>query len=142
LPHIRLHPIAEPRIHADPAAERGQQIAPRTARARNPEHRLDKQPVVFAATPGVAGLPKTMRLHLRPLGVTQNESVHLKLESQPDSDVNPESKQTLDKPRNENPPSQLWLDVSARRRVVWREGGSMGGGADVLSLPADRGRGW
>src|SRR5208283_6166891 len=95
LPHIRLHPIAEPRIHADPAAERGQQIAPRTARARNPEHRLDKQPVVFAATPGVAGLPKTMRLHLRPLGVTQNESVHLKLESQPDSDVNPESKQTL-----------------------------------------------
>src|SRR5208282_1183603 len=40
--------------------------------------------------------PKTMRLHLRPLGGTQNESVHLKLESQPDSDVNPESKQTLE----------------------------------------------
>jgi hypothetical protein len=36
-----------------------------------------------------------MRLHLRPLGVSQNESVHPKLESQPSPDENPESQQTL-----------------------------------------------
>ncbi|MET4219386.1 hypothetical protein ABIB00_004607, partial [Bradyrhizobium sp. LB14.3] len=32
----------------------------------------------------------------RPLGVSQNESVHPKLESQPSPDENPESQQTLD----------------------------------------------
>ncbi|WP_247445050.1 hypothetical protein, partial [Bradyrhizobium sp. 197] len=32
---------------------------------------------------------------LRPLGVSQNESVHPKLESQPSPDENPESQQTL-----------------------------------------------
>jgi signal transduction histidine kinase len=36
-----------------------------------------------------------MRLHLRPLGVSQNESIHPKLESQPTLDENPESQQTL-----------------------------------------------
>ena len=43
----------------------------------------------------IARLAKTKRLHLRPLGVSQNESVHPKLESQPSKDENPESKQTL-----------------------------------------------
>jgi hypothetical protein len=38
-----------------------------------------------------------MRLHLRPLGVSQNESVHPKLESQPSPDENPESQQTLER---------------------------------------------
>jgi hypothetical protein len=37
-----------------------------------------------------------MRLHLRPLGVIQNESVHPKLESQPSPDENPESQQALE----------------------------------------------
>jgi hypothetical protein len=37
-----------------------------------------------------------MRLHLRPLGVIQNESVHPKLESQPNPDENPESQQALE----------------------------------------------
>ena len=36
-----------------------------------------------------------MRLHLRPLGVAQNESVHPKLESQSSLNENPESQQTL-----------------------------------------------
>jgi hypothetical protein len=36
-----------------------------------------------------------MRLHLRPLGVSQNESFHPKLESQPSSNENPESQQAL-----------------------------------------------
>src|SRR5271157_1067950 len=95
LPHIRLHPVAEPRIHADPAAEGGRQIAPGTACARNPKHRLQKQPVILAPAPGIARLAQTQRLHPRPLGVSQNESVHPKLESHPASDENPESKQAL-----------------------------------------------
>src|SRR5690348_13715287 len=36
-----------------------------------------------------------MRLHLRPWGVSQNESFHPKLESQSRPDENPESQQTL-----------------------------------------------
>jgi hypothetical protein len=36
-----------------------------------------------------------MRLHLRPLGVCQYESFHLKLESQPSRGWNPDSQQTL-----------------------------------------------
>ncbi|MET4297110.1 hypothetical protein ABIB06_007897, partial [Bradyrhizobium sp. LB8.2] len=35
----------------------------------------------------------------RPLGISQNESVHPKLESQPSPDENPESQQTLALPR-------------------------------------------
>ena len=78
-----------------PVAERGRQIAPGTAGAGNPQHGLDKQPVVLAAATGIARLAQTMRLHLRPLGVSQNESVHPKLESQPSPDENPKSQQTL-----------------------------------------------
>ncbi len=36
-----------------------------------------------------------MRFHLRPLGVRQHKSVHLKLESQSNLQVNPESQQAL-----------------------------------------------
>jgi hypothetical protein len=53
--------------------ERGWQARPRAARVSNPQHRLRKQSVVPAAAPRIAGIAKTMRLHLRPLGVSQNE---------------------------------------------------------------------
>jgi hypothetical protein len=95
-PDICLHPVAEPREHAVPVAERARQIAPGTASAGDPQHRLHKQPVILAATPGIARLAKTQRLHLRPLGVRQYESVHPKLESQLRSGENPESQQTLE----------------------------------------------
>src|SRR5215471_17284874 len=36
-----------------------------------------------------------MRLHLRPLGVSQNESLHPTLESQSSTDENPKSQQAL-----------------------------------------------
>ncbi|MET4296371.1 hypothetical protein ABIB06_007168, partial [Bradyrhizobium sp. LB8.2] len=39
----------------------------------------------------------------RPLGISQNESVHPKLESQPSPDENPESQQTLGHVDNERP---------------------------------------
>ena len=73
---IGLHPVAEAREHGVPVAERRRQIAPWAARARDPQHRLDKKPVVLAAAPGFARLAETVRLHLRPLGVSQNESIH------------------------------------------------------------------
>src|SRR3954465_10526126 len=50
---------------------------------------LDKQAVVLAASPRITGLAQTTRLHLRPLGVGQNEAVHPKLESQPSLNENP-----------------------------------------------------
>jgi hypothetical protein len=70
-------------------------MPPRAAGSGDPKHRLDKPSVVLAAAAGIAPLAKTKRLHLRPLGVSQNESVHQQLESQPTPDENPESKQTL-----------------------------------------------
>ncbi|WP_247408879.1 hypothetical protein, partial [Bradyrhizobium sp. 76] len=56
--------------------------------------------VVLAAAARISRLAKTMRLHLRPLGVSQNESVHPKLESQPSPDENPESQQTLERAKS------------------------------------------
>ena len=44
-------------------------------------------------------LAETKRLHLRPLGVSQNELVYPKLESQPSSNENPESQQALGRKR-------------------------------------------
>ena len=66
-----------------------------TARADNPQHRLDKKPVVLAAAPRITGLAQTTRLHLRPLGVRQHKASHPRRESQPSTDENRESQQTL-----------------------------------------------
>jgi hypothetical protein len=79
LPDVRLRPVAEAR-DAVPMAEHGWQIAPGAAGARDPQYRFHKKSVVLAAPPRIARLPQTMRLHLRPLGVRQNESLHPKLE--------------------------------------------------------------
>ncbi|MGY3075486.1 hypothetical protein ACVWZZ_001857 [Bradyrhizobium sp. LM6.10] len=95
LPDIRLHPVAKARECAIPVAEHRRQIPPGTAGSGDPQNGLDKQSVVLAAAARISRLAKTMRLHLRPLGVSQNESVHPKLESQPSPDENPESQQTL-----------------------------------------------
>src|SRR3981189_662366 len=95
LPNARLRPVAETRVHAHPVPEGARPIEHSAARAGDPQHCFDKQPVVIAAPAGIARLAKTKRLHLRPLGVSQNESVHSKLESQSSPDENPESKQTL-----------------------------------------------
>ena len=94
-PDICLRPVAEPREHAVPMSERRRQIPPWAAGSGNPQHSLDKQSVVLAATAGIARLAKTKRLNLRPLGVSQNESVHPELESQLCSGENPESQQAL-----------------------------------------------
>jgi hypothetical protein len=75
-PDIRLYPVAEAREDAVPVAERGRQIPPGTAGSGDPQHGLDKSSIVLAAAAGISRLAKTKRLHLRPLGVSQNESVH------------------------------------------------------------------
>src|SRR5258705_12504399 len=110
LPNARLRPVAETRVHAHPVAEGARQIAPRAARAGDPQHCFAKQPVVIAAPAGIVRLAKTKRLHLRPLGVSQNESVHSKLESQSSPDENPESKQTLGASLRRLPASGDWAD--------------------------------
>ena len=71
------------------------EVAPRAYRTHNPKHCLDKQAVVLAASPRVRRFNQAMRLHLRPLGVSQHESFHPKLESQPSLRRNPKSQQAL-----------------------------------------------
>src|SRR6185503_17160930 len=78
-----------------PFAKKGGQIAPRAPRPDHPQHCFNEQPIVLAASTRVRRLAQTMRLHLRPLGVSQNESFHPKLESQKSFPWNPESQQTL-----------------------------------------------
>src|SRR6266566_9389142 len=95
LPDPGLRPVAEAREYAVRVAQQGRQITPRAAGSGDPQDRLNKSSVVLAAAAGVAPLAKTKRLHLRPLGVSQNESVHSKLESQSSTDENPKSQQTL-----------------------------------------------
>jgi hypothetical protein len=61
-------------------------------------HGFYKPPIVTAGPPGIGRLAEAMRLHFRPLGISQHESVHSKLESQSSSRWNPESEsqQALD----------------------------------------------
>src|SRR5256885_11210139 len=96
LPGTGLRPVAEGREYVVPGAQQGREIPPRAAGSGDPQARLNKSSVVLAAAAGVAPLAKTKRLHLRPLGVSQNESVHSKLESQSSTDENPKFQQALD----------------------------------------------
>src|SRR5271155_3054600 len=52
-------------------------------------HSTASTTVVAAAAPRIASPAETKRLHLRLLGVSQNESFHPKLESQPSYNENP-----------------------------------------------------
>ena len=75
--NIRLHPVAVALEHRVPASERRRQIAPRAAGPNDPQHRLDKAPIVAPTPARIAWLPKAMGFHLRPLGVSQNKSIHV-----------------------------------------------------------------
>jgi site-specific DNA recombinase len=91
-PFCRLRTDYQDRV---PLPEEGRQVAPRAARADDPQHRFEEAPVVASAASRVRRLTQTMRRHLRPLGVRQDESVHPKLESRPSPKRNPESQQAL-----------------------------------------------
>ena len=93
--NIRLDPVAVALEDSVPIAEERRKITPRASRPHDPEDCFDEAAVVASAAPGVRRLTQTMRLHLRPLGVCQYESLHLKLESQPSLGWNPDSQQTL-----------------------------------------------
>ena len=96
------HPVAEALERRVPLAEQRRQVPPRAASAAsaaNPQHRLDKQPVVTAGSARVGGLTETKRLHFLPLRVCQAEPIHgkllLELESQPTLHGNPDPQQAL-----------------------------------------------
>ena len=71
-----LHrPSAEALEDRIPVPERLMQIAPWRSRTRNPKYRLNKQSVVGARAPRVAGLTRKQRRNPRPLLVAQNTSI-------------------------------------------------------------------
>ena len=88
-------PIAVTHEHTVPLAELLRKVAPRAACSRDPQHSFNEQPIVATATTRIAWFAQTMRFHLRPLGVRQNESIHQKLESHQAPKGNPDSQQTL-----------------------------------------------
>src|SRR5271156_5371838 len=94
--NVRLDPVAVALEDSVPIAEERRKITPRASRPHDPKDCFDEAAVVASAAPGVRRLTQTMRLHLRPLGVCQYESLHLKLESQPSLGWNPDSQQTLE----------------------------------------------
>ncbi len=96
LKNISFYPIPVALEDRIPVAKLCRQITPGAAGARNPQNSFKKQPIIAATASRVARFAQTMRLHLRPLGLSQYESVHPKLESQPNKDGNPESQQTLE----------------------------------------------
>ena len=92
---VRFNPVAVTLENSVPVAEGRRKITPRASRPDNPKYRFNEAAIVASAASGVRRLPQTMRLHFRPLGISQYESLHLKLESQPSLRWNPESQQTL-----------------------------------------------
>ena len=95
LEHVSFHPVPEADVDRVPFAKRRRQIPPGTARARDPQHRLHEQPVIRPAPSRVRRLSQTVRLHFRPLGISQNKAFHPELESYQARAVNPESQQAL-----------------------------------------------
>src|ERR1700675_3617616 len=94
--NARLDPVSVALENSVPVAEQRRKITPRASSPHDPKDSFHKAAVVASAAPGVRRLTQTMRLHLRPLGVRQYESFHLKLESQPSRGWNPDSQQALD----------------------------------------------
>ena len=93
--NIGSHPVSKPNVDRVPFAERWRQVSPRASRPGDPQDGFDEQPIVSPAAPRISRLAQTVRLHPRPLGVGQNESVHPQLESRQTACVNPVSQQTL-----------------------------------------------
>ena len=67
VPDAVLGPARKANKDAVPVAKKAWQIAPWRARASQPEHRFNKQPVIRTGPAGIAALARQMRLHPRPL---------------------------------------------------------------------------
>ena len=87
--NVGFTPVAKPAECRAPVAKRGGQVTPWAARAHNPKHGFNEQPVVSAAATGIHRLSQTMRFYLRPLGVCQYKTIHPKRESHSRRFVNP-----------------------------------------------------
>jgi hypothetical protein len=98
--NIGFDPTTVSREDTVPLPEEGRKITPRTSSPHDPKNRFDKDAIVASASSGVRRLSQTMRFHLRPLGVRQHESIHVKLLSELESFFqgvrNPESQQALE----------------------------------------------
>ena len=70
-PSALLGPAAEALENAVPVAERWRQIAPRRARTRDLQHRIDKQTIVVAVPPFVSLLTRNKPFDALPLRVRQ-----------------------------------------------------------------------
>lgn len=73
--HALARPAAEALEYRVPVAEGGWQITPRRAGAGNPEHGFNKQAVVYAGSPGIAGLAGQQVGDLIPLRVAEARSI-------------------------------------------------------------------
>ncbi len=67
----------------------------------------------------IAVLSQAMRLHHRPLGVRQNESIHPKLESRTKAGENPEPQQTLVAAHNARPSRASGFVVCPACSTAW-----------------------
>ncbi len=79
--HIGTMQIAELTECRAPVPKMLGQITTRRAYAYDPKNSLNEKPFITAATSEIDWLAQTIRLHLRPMGVSQNKTVHQKLES-------------------------------------------------------------
>jgi hypothetical protein len=71
MPHARARPAREALVRTVPQAELSWQIAPRAARTRNPENRLDEQPVIRSTAAAVTDLARQQSFDLLPLVISK-----------------------------------------------------------------------
>jgi hypothetical protein len=76
LPCAIAPPPREVHIYAVPSAELRRLVAPRTARAANRQHRLEKPPIVGSRSTVIAFLARQNRFDLIPYVVAQYRSNH------------------------------------------------------------------
>jgi hypothetical protein len=93
--NVRFDPVAVALENGVPVAEERRKVTPWASRPHDPNDRFDEAAVVASTASGVRRLTQTMRLHLRPLGVSQYESFHPKPDLQPSLRWNPDSQQAL-----------------------------------------------
>ena len=100
LPHPRVRPTPEPRMHCGPFAEHLRQITPAGRIAGHPQDRINKQPVVDPAPPRRANTARQVPFNTTPLFVGQCPVVlrldSLSLELEFLNKGNPECRQDRD----------------------------------------------
>ena len=73
-PDALLRPAPETCVDAVPFAELARQIAPRRAGSRDPQYRLDEQPIVTRARAGITNFTRQFWRHPFPLLLAQDRA--------------------------------------------------------------------